>query len=983
MAPSDKRRRASSPDSDLMLATSPTRCLLALTAAVCGLMPTMLRGDTHITNAETATKALPADLVRVQQYQFSEEMDVNYDGWPDRWTRVYDEQHPSYVRIRISPIEEAAGITGNCLLMQPDGAAAEVASPPIRVMPKFSYKLRLRVRVAGAEHGKARIGLAFHNKDNEIKQLELTSPLRSDNKWREIELGDFQPKDPEVDRLYVQVMYERGERGDLTAEVAIADIRLYRLPSIRIDTGSPYNVYTDPTDVKVTCRLSGILEQNPVIRFQLLDATNKSIADGGKLEFEGTVISESQARASDIVDGYGSDKSSYEGEIDWHPPITDYGFYRVRVGMFSEQTGLPIGEARAITLAVVRPGLETSERGEFGWTLPKADEPLSFPILQELLPRVGVRLVKLPVWFPEGDEERGDTLMRFAEQLAARGIETIGVLEDPSPKIADPLGNHESPPIESLLSVDPSFWTPMIDHVITRLSLRIRWWQLGADGDTSFVGYRNLVDHLLDVTTQMFRFGQDVRVGIGWRWDHLQDWKKPITWDFEQMAGREQLDAAGLASALDQAPPTTAKRWVLVAPPEVSLDVPEGADPDDPDDPLLRRTLVRRHQQRVRDFVEQILVAKMNGVEGIFIANPFSGSVNIEDARTGVMNEDGTPGELLLPWRTCARLLGGAEYLGSIRLPNASSNWLFLRPDGQVVMVLWNLGADSDEANAAPIEEVLYLGENVREIGIWGDETPAKTRSGRQVIHVGRMPRFVMGLNESVARWRMATRFETPSLSSVFGVAQPNVVHFRNTFPQGVGGFAELFVSGRGETTAAHGTESTDAWNIEIEDPRFSLPAGSRGRIPFSVMLDDASFGDQHARIDFAVTADNDYRFSVWQELRVGLDDISLEVETFLGEDGRLIVEQQMRKESGPPTDFKCFLYAPERRRKRNQVFQLGAEVDKKRYTFLDTDGLLGEELRLRVEEINGSRVLIHRFRVDPKPLPREGASDDARAGSA
>lgn len=959
------------------------RWLSLLVIALIGVSPMAARCDTHISAVETATAAPPADLVRVQKYQFDEGMDVNYDSWPDRWSRVYDEEHPGYVRMRIEPIEDAPEIPGKRLLITPDGASAEVATPPIRVMPKFSYKLRLRVKVAGAEHGKARIGLAFHNKRNEIRQLELTAPLKSDGVWREIELGDFQPQDSEVDRLYVRATYERGERGDLAAEVSIADIRIYRLPSIKIDTGSPYNVYTDPAEVKVTCRLSGILEQNPVIRFQLLDATNKSIADGGKVEFDGTVISESQARASDIVDGYGSDKSSYEGEIDWCPPIKDYGFYRVRVGMFSEETDLPIGEARAITLAIVRPELETSDRGEFGWTLPNADRPLSFPVLQDLLPRVGVRLVKLPVWFPAGDEERGDTLMRFAEQLAARGIETIGVLEDPSLKIANPLSDQPSPPIESVLSVDPSFWTPMIDHVITRLSLRIRWWQLGSDGDTSFVGYRNLVDHILAVTSQMFRFGQDVRVGIGWRWDHTLEWDKPITWDFEQMAGRKQLDAAGLAGALATAPPTTAKRWVLVAPPEVLLDVPEGADVTDPNDPLMRRTLVRRHQQRVRDFVEQILVAKMNGVEGIFVANPFSGSVDIQDAQTGVMNEDGTPGELLLPWRTCARLLGGAEYLGSIQLPNASSNWIFRRHDGQVVMVLWNLGAESEEANATPVEELLYLGERVRVVGIWGDEEAAETRSGRQVIRVGRMPRFVMGLNEPIARWRMATQFETSALSSVFGVAQPNTIKFKNTFPQGVGGLTELFVSGRESINAAHGAKAADAWNIEIDDPRVSLPVGSVGRTPFTVMLDDASFGDQSVRIDFAVTADRDYRFSVWRNLHVGLEGISLEVETFVGEDGRLVIEQRMRQVSGSPKNFKCLLYAPERRRKRNQVFQLGTEVDKKRYTFLDTEGLIGKEMRLRVEEIDGSRVLIHRFRVDPKSLPDGDPDEAVGAGSA
>ncbi|CAN0346066.1 unnamed protein product, partial [Ectocarpus sp. 4 AP-2014] len=285
------------------------------------------------------------------------------------------------------------------------------------------------------------------------------------------------------------------------------------------------------------------------------------------------------------------------------------------------------------------------------------------------------------------------------------------------------------------LSTDPSYWRPRIDHVITRLSLRIRWWQLGHDGDTSFVGFDDLIEKISGIRNQMFRFGQDIKMGVGWRWDHLREWASARSWDFEQMSGREHLDAAGLDSALESAPASTAYRWVLVAPP---------------------KALVNRHQHRVRDFVKQILVAKIHDADGIFVANPFSGLADVTQGRTGVMNQDGTPGELLLPWRTCARLLGGAQYIGSLQLPANSSNWLFKRPDGQVVMVLWNLESDALEVNAAPIEERLYLGESVHSVDIWGDSKELKSEEGRQIVSVGRMPRFVVGLNEAIARWRMA-----------------------------------------------------------------------------------------------------------------------------------------------------------------------------------------------------------------------------------
>ena len=89
------------------------------------------------------------------------------------------------------------------------------------------------------------------------------------------------------------------------------------------------------------------------------------------------------------------------------------------------------------------------------------------------------------------------------------------------------------------------------------------------------------------------------------------------------------------------------------------------------------------------------------------------------------MRADGMPAELLLPWRTTAAMLGGAQYIGQMQLPGGSENRIFLRPDGQVVMVAWN---------KKPTREVLYLGSNVRQFDILGRATPAP-QQGREQVH--------------------------------------------------------------------------------------------------------------------------------------------------------------------------------------------------------------------------------------------------------
>lgn len=886
------------------------------------------------------------DSVEVWSCNFEEKWDVNYDTWPDRWTRTYDDARPSYVRVKIE--DEKSNIEGRKLTIYPDAASARVSSPPIHVMPKFSYIMGLRLRTVGVTHGETIIRLVFLDKKGNPRQIEEAKPINSTSKdlgfplrdgWTDIKIGAIQPNSPEIDRVIIQVDFNRVGRGDLEAQVSIAEMHLWRQPSIEVFTGSRYNVYTNPEDVVVTCRLSGILDQNPEIRFQLLDATNKKIGDQGIRQLHGEIISETRKNASDIIDGFGNEKVGYEGSKDWHPPITDYGFYRVRVEMRSSETGELMSDP-AITIAVVKQDDRGQTKGEFGWSLRKPDQPLPFDILEELLPLTGLSYVKLPIWYPADDADRGEEILEFASQLSARDIELVGILADPTELEARLLNDSPPPPIEALLATDPTYWIPLFDHVITKLSLQVRWWQLGMDHDTSFVGSSNLMEHIKKIRSQMFRFGQDIRFGLGWRWEYLKVWDKHTPWDFEQLSAKEQLDADELEEWMQKLPPSSASQWVLVEPNDNVSTAASDAE---------------RHQLRVRDFVEQIVVAKVHGAEGIFVSNPFSGEADPAANQCGVMNRDGTPGELLLPWRTCSQLLSGATYIGQQVLPEGSSNWIFKRTNGEVVMVLWNQYTTTEE---------IYLGEDIEVVDIWGKTLSPKMVGNKQAILVDRMPRFVIGMSEEVARWRMSTRFAYDKIPSVFGVPHPNKILFRNTFPQGVGGKASLFVPQEGNYDYRGREKSNDSWTIQPESLPINLAVGAEGSVPFRATLIESNYGEQIVRVDFKVEGDREYEFSVWRKIHVGLGDIRLMIQTEITDTGRLVIKQEMQNNSSKLTNFKCQLYAPPSRRKRVQVYQLGTNVDKKIYSYLDGRNMVGREMKLRVEEVDGSRVLIHRFVV-------------------
>lgn len=915
---------------------------------------------------------------------FDNQADINYDTWPDHWHRATSIAYPHYTSVAIH--SDASAENGRCLQMRLDGGGARIDSPAIPILPKFGYKLIARVRGKHLRHTRPTIFVELQNRQGERVQVEATEPLSASGEWVEVEIGPFHPSREEIDRAIIVIDAPRGKRGDLSGQFEIDQVLLERLPSMKITTGRACNVYDKLTDIEVECTLSGIRDQNPEIRFQLLDAaTSREIAGKSTTqELHGRLISEDSLNARDITVAAGNYTRGYEGSTVWKPQIDDYGFYKIRVEMLRELSAESTEEMsdydrqleeRIITLAVL-PELPRSSAGEFGWSLPAADNPLSFDMLTQLLPRAGVHWVKMPVWYEADDRARGEAIVRFAERLSSSGIELVGVLDNPMDdyRLRDPTTPSN---IANILLADPSFWQPKFEHIMTRLSLRLRWWQLGSDGDTSFYGYPDLSEKLLSIRKHLFRFGQDVKLGLGWRWPHKTDidpWSPPVknpTWDYEQMSAEPGLSATELEAHMSSIPNTSALRWVLVTP-DVGQrhDAPMHNETSPNQTATLETAAVenaaidepageqRAHDDRVREFVQQMVTAKMHGAQGVFVANPFSGP-------KGVMKLDGTPGELFLPWRTTAHLLGGCTYLGHIQLPNDSTNQIFATRDDQIVMIVWN-----DE----PTTERLYLGESIHIVDVWGKQQAFNVDAeGRVELEVDRRPRFVLGMNRAIAEWRMSIEFDQLRIPSVFSRVHPNIIRGHNPFRQAVTArysiHAPTSATHIAQGTALPGARNTD-WDILPRRGDLAIGSNQPFELPIRIELSEATYGPQPIRIDFDVDGDRPYKFSAWRQLYVGLGDIQISIQSRLDDQGALIVEQRMVN-TGPDTaDFKCLLYAPPRRRKRTQVVMLGPDGNTKTYKYSNAEELLGQVLKLRAEQIDGSRVLVYRFIAGEKPSP-------------
>lgn len=877
-------------------------CLLAAAGSV--VIVTAL----HAANSNDV--AAGAHSIEVYRCDFDEAADRNFDFWPDGWTRLRGPGYPQYLKIGIveddAPPTTSGAVSAETNLhyvqIKLDGGAALISSPPAAIAPRFSYVVEAKARSKGLHHDIVSLTLSFLDENKQILQEVESTRLTGTTDWTPLTIGPVAPNSEKA-RFAVLTFHVRPrDKEDLRGEVCLSGLRLLRLPQLTLRADGPHQLYLLGEPIKVTTDISGMSAHDNQVVFELLDAHGKVLNE------------QKQALANNPLPET-ADKSSLTASSSWSPPIPGPGFYRVNVSMVGED-GLSL--KRSLTLAVVQPQ-SAPEQGDFGWSLPAGEKPLDFVPLINVLSQAGISWVKFPAWYDEQDQARADRLAWFAERLGQGGIEMVGLLDQPPPSQAKLFGATTRLPV-ALIFTDRDIWEPSLDPLMMRLSLKVHWWQFGNDGDTSYVGMPNLAAKIGELKKSMDRYGQASHLAVVWQpgkqappadnasWSVLsytdQTEPAPDTNEVKSLTAEQISQQFGAAEA------KLARRWLSLTPlPQTGHNTTE----------------------RVADLLHRMVAAKASGINVTFLPQPF-------DDEAGLFHADGSPSELFLPWRTTALAISGREHLGALRLPRNSTNHVFAGKK-DAVMVLWN---------ERQVREHAYLGENVQRVDLWGRSTPlpVETIDGikQQVIEVGPEPIFLSGINVGVVRWCMGFEFAQSTLESVFGHAQPVAYRFRNTFDTAISGEMTL--------------TSPTLWDTP-NSQRFRLTAGEERQDSFPLLLKpDADSGPQKVRIDFTVLGEDEFRFSIYRNLTVGLDDIIVELDTHLEPSGELVVKAHVTNHTARPVTFRATIFAPERRRQQQLLTVPVPERTTAVYRFPAGKELVGKDLRLRLEEIGGPRVL-------------------------
>ncbi len=151
-----------------------------------------------------------------------------------------------------------------------------------------------------------------------------------------------------------------------------------------------------------------------------------------------------------------------------------------------------------------------------------------------------------------GNKDREKDLLGFAERLEIKRIEMVRMLPIHRESVRIALAGVNTQLAAGLFSSPVAeLVQQQLEPVISRLSIRIRHWQLGADNDYSFIGYPETDIRIQEIRKLFSRFGSRMQFAIGWDWlPRFRQKNRP--WDVAVLSAAPPLTSAEQKTSLQR-----------------------------------------------------------------------------------------------------------------------------------------------------------------------------------------------------------------------------------------------------------------------------------------------------------------------------------------------------------------------------------------------------------------------------------------------
>lgn len=843
--------------------------------------------------------------VPAAEFDFERGNDLDFDGQPDDWARRTGRGFPQFVRMEIDP--QVGFESEHSLRFDVDGGKAAYYSPPAEISPHHSYLFSGRVRSLGLVHDAAILSLSFLDARKERIQRVLSAPVSGTHEgWAEVRIGPVVPR-PTVRYVVVGCHLVHGDAMDYHGSVWFDAFSLRMLPRLKLQTNfaSQFRAQDEDT-LDIQAVVSGLDDTGKYsLRMLLQDAS---------FETQTEVSYELQNRRQAVAD---SEHASAPIVRDWQLPRQNNGFYRlyarlIRDGevVLEETTSLAMLDRTAPVTGDGPPG--------FGWSVESWPATADSERLLAVANEAGIGWIKLPLWSSvyerDIDGSHSAAIASLIQDFKRSGIRTVGVLEEPPREMRRKFAEDWSG-VGEIFTMPSPFWMPSLEPVMARYSALVHHWQLGGEADASFARSTSLPDLLADLKVHFDRLGRDTRLGTHWQWGRAIPQRSGLERPFLSLSSDPPVSEIELIRLLEKSKDSGFSRWVLLRPKPATLGTSSTARRDDLD-------------KRVTDLLRRMTAARIGDAEVVYSADIFH-------PRIGLLNDDASPSELFLPWRTWSLALDKAEFIGSFTLPGGSENFVFVKGD-EAIVCLWN---------SETVIEPLTLGDDMRIVNHWGQSTKLKRKDQLTMVPVGEVPVLARGGSAAIARFRLDTKFakgKMPSSTDEFS----DTLILTNPFPQGISGEFTL--------------RAPRDWEVRPRFMQFSLKKGETRSFPVSLTVPShQSLGPEPIDLEFKIDGDRLYKFNIRRDFVIGLGDINIDVETERTAENVLEVRQRIENNTKDALTFRVSLYVPGQKRSKRRIPDLAAgESSTISYRVPNADLLVGRQLRIRAEQEGGNRVL-------------------------
>ena len=890
--------------------------------------------------------------IPVRLFSFEYEDDRDYDKQPDDWVRRQGAEFRQYVSAEIDYQQACHG--QRSLRMDANGSGAAYYSPPIPIDHEHMYVLQASILTRGLQRDAALVSFSFLNQRKQRVKRLLTAPVSGTHRdWQHLQIPPVSVEE-DVKFVVIGCHLVPSDNRDINGSAWFDRLSISKLPKLSLASNFETHFRESNSPIAIHSRASGLDASFQEERYEyelrlrvedvngnVLDRTSyqlqtlpakpqqtPSIQPVGQNPGQTLVNSASRSLQNSpaVSEASPSGMQTEEGEgvtpISGllHEPeqtvwqLTDYppGFYRVRAVLLRNQLAVV---QKSTSFAVLNLKGKAPLRGEFGWNLAGDKHRVQLDDLLAITRESGINWLKMPVWEAAASAQASDS-GQFLTALRNQAIIPIGMLSDPPLAIRRKFAPEWSGMSELFLS-PPSVWRDGVNQVMALYSPTVTRWQLGDDRDSSFVGLPDFNRTTQSIRREMQRIGQIRQLGVHWNAGSAVPVDPHKSRNFLTVVLDESTPLETVAASVQQIQRAGFEAWVIVR-----------ANATDPE---------RNSEQRANEFVKRLVAAKQTGCDLVFCDDVFS-------PVHGLLEQDGSPTELFLPWRTVALALNDTRYSGSIVLPGRSPNHVFLG-ENTASMIVWN---------TEPREEEIYLGDDVQLHTIWGERVslPSDFRTGRQKFKVSGVPLILTGCSKSLMEWRMRLRFDKGQVMNSM-TTQEETLFVTNTFPWPVNGTAQVIAS--------------NGWEVQPTQLPVSAQPGEETGLPLEFTIPSRTgMGEQMLGIEFNLGGTGlSYPFQVYSDYLVGTGDVHMEISLTRHALGGLIVEQSITNNTDPPEmlDLRCHLLTRGRRRQtRNMDGLMSGQTRKVIYHIADFDELPTRELWLRAEQKNGRRIFNELF---------------------